>query len=242
MKDFFWWESLLGISPQSGIEISLVGAGGKTTFLYLLAQEAAKRGFRTAVSTTTHIYYPTADQSMFTVTGENLQEIEKALESCCLVTVGTPAENGKLSAPSETMFQYLKDTAEIILLESDGAKCLPIKVPQKGEPVLRNPQIVLAVCGISSLGQPLEKICHRAELAKELLHVTGDHCLTPEDMAKILLYSYGKTRNNVIFILNQADTEREQILAAQTAEILLGLGASQIAITSAHKKYLQKFF
>lgn len=240
MKDFFWWESLLGTSPYPGIEISLVGAGGKTTFLYLLAQEAAKRGFRTAVSTTTHIYYPTAAQSQFTVTDDNLQNIETALETCCLVTVGTPAGNGKLSAPSEAMFQYLQGTAEIILLESDGAKCLPVKVPRKGEPVLRNPQIVLAVCGISSLGRPLEKICHRAELAKELLRVPGDHCLTPEDIAKILFYSYGKTGNQVIFILNQADTETDRILAVQTAEILLHLGASQIVVASAHKKYLRK--
>lgn len=242
MKDFFWWESLIGIPPQLGIEISLVGAGGKTTFLFLLAQEAASRGFRTAVSTTTHIYYPTAAQSRFIVTDQNPKKIEEALESCNLVTVGAPAESGKLSAPSETMFQYLQNTAEIILLESDGAKCLPIKVPRKGEPVLRNPKIILAVCGISCLGQPLEKICHRPELAEEMLHVTGDHCLTPEDIAKLLFYSYGKTGDQVIFVLNQADTEAAQILAAQTAEILLQLGASQAAVVSAHKKYLRKFF
>ena len=225
MKDFFWWESLIGIPSQPGIEISLVGAGGKTTFLFLLAQEAASRGFRTAVSTTTHIYYPTAAQSRFIVTDQNPKKIEEAFESCNLVTVGTPAESGKLSAPSETMFQYL-----------------PIKVPRKGEPVLRNPKIILAVCGISCLGQPLEKICHRPELAEKMLHVTGDHCLTPEDIAKLLFYSYGKTGDQVIFVLNQADTEADQILAAQAAEILLQLGASQAVIVSAHKKYLRKFF
>lgn len=241
MREFFWWESLTGIPPQPGIEISLVGAGGKTTFLYLLAQEAARRRFRTAVSTTTHIYYPTAAQSPFTVTGQNLQEIGKALETCCLVTVGTPAENGKLSAPPEAIFQYLQGAAEIILLESDGSKCLPIKVPRKGEPVLRNPQIVLAVCGVSCLGHPLKEICHRAELAEELLHVTGDHCVTPEDMAKILFHSYGKNGDKVIFVLNQADTKADQMLAAQAAEILLHFGASQAAVVSAHKNYLQRF-
>ena len=43
-------------------------------------------------------------------------------------------------------------------------------------------------------------------------------------------------------MLNQADTEADQILAAQAAEILLQLGASQAVIVSAHKKYLRKFF
>lgn len=77
--------------------------------------------------------------------------------------------------------------ADIVLIEADGSRRMPCKVPAAHEPVLL-PQcdIVLAVAGVSALGESLEKGCFRAELAQQILRVPGNAVLTPTLLAKLL--------------------------------------------------------
>lgn len=43
---------------ETGHTVSLVGAGGKTTLMFILADFCCKRGMKVLVSTTTHILKP----------------------------------------------------------------------------------------------------------------------------------------------------------------------------------------
>lgn len=48
----------------------------------------------------------------------------------------------------------------MVLLEADGAKRMPCKVPAAHEPVLLpESDIVLTVAGLSALGRPLREVC-----------------------------------------------------------------------------------
>ena len=51
-------KSIFPFLQENGHIVSLVGAGGKTTMLYLMAQKAASFGKRVLVTTTTHIMVP----------------------------------------------------------------------------------------------------------------------------------------------------------------------------------------
>ena len=115
---------------EKGHVVSLVGGGGKTTLLYAFARHCAAKGWRVLVSTTTHIRQP----------GENYVADEAALASLWAAgqyaVAGVPAEQGKLTAlPPEQLTRWMAQ-ADMVLLEADGAKRMPCKVPAAHEPVL----------------------------------------------------------------------------------------------------------
>ena len=115
---------------EKGHVISLVGGGGKTTLLYAFARHCAAKGWRVLVSTTTHIWQP----------GAHYAADEAALAALWAAgqyaVAGVPAEQGKLTAlPSEQLTRWMAQ-ADIVLLEADGAKRMPCKVPAAHEPVL----------------------------------------------------------------------------------------------------------
>lgn len=115
--------------------------------------------------------------------------------------------------------------ADIVLIEADGSRRMPCKAPAAHEPVLL-PQcdIVLAVAGVSALGESLEKGCFRAELAQQILRVPGNAVLTPTLLAKLLVSESGGKKavgeRSFYAVLNQVDTEEQAALACQTADIL----------------------
>ncbi len=222
--------SLLGIDVPRDRVISLVGAGGKTTILYYLAHELAALGNRVAVSTTTHIFYPQAQECESVVTDGNPEEIDDALNQKQLVAVGTPAGEGKLSAPGSGVLDYLHSAADCLLIEADGSHRMPVKMPNKTEPVIYpKTDRIVAVAGLSALGKPLGRACHRAALAEELLGAGEESLLSGQDLARMLLHGY---RGCDAVVLNQADTAPLREQGAQIAALLLESGIPRVAVTS----------
>ena len=84
--------------------------------------------------------------------------------------------------------------------------------------------IVLAVAGVSALGESLEKGCFRAELAQQILRVPGNAVLTPTLLAKLLVSESGGKKavgeRSFYAVLNQADTPQRQLLGKQTLCVL----------------------
>ena len=204
---------------EKGHVISLVGGGGKTTLLYAFARHCAAKGWRVLVSTTTHIRQP----------GENYAADEAALASLWAAgqyaVAGVPAEQGKLTAlPPEQLTCWMAQ-ADMVLLEADGAKRMPCKVPAAHEPVLLpESDIVLAVAGLSALGRPLREVCFRLDAACALLGVPPEASLTSERLAKLLASGAGGRKNvgtrAFYVILNQADDAPRRAAGERTLAIL----------------------
>ena len=114
---------------EKGHVVSLVGGGGKTTLLYAFARHCAAKGWRVLVSTTTHILQP---ERCYAPDDPALQALWAAGE---YAVAGTPAGNGKLSAPPMQQLQRWMREADAVFLEADGAKRMPCKVPAEHEPV-----------------------------------------------------------------------------------------------------------
>lgn len=202
---------------ETGHVISLVGGGGKTTLLYALARRFAAEGRRVLVSTTTHIQRPGANYAPDKAARDALWA------AGTYAVAGAPAENGKLTLPS-CLSAWMTE-ADTVLLEADGAKHHPCKVPAAHEPViLPESDIMLAVAGLSAVGRPLAEICFRLKEACTLLGVPPETPLTPGLLAKLLASESGGRKSagtrQFYAVLNQADNDASRTAGEQTLAVL----------------------
>lgn len=213
----------------SGRVLSLVGGGGKTTLLFHLAQALQADGQRTAVVTTTKIYRP---PRLCRTPADCLARWADGDYAVC----GQPVSAEKIGPPEASLLTWLLDRADRVLIEADGARHLPCKVPAAHEPVLL-PQCdtVLGVVGLSALGRPVAEVCFRPDLACALLGCQPDHRLTIHDLAHLLLSPRG-TRKDVgdrdyRIVLNQCDSPAHRAAALDLAALLAHQGHTQTYLT-----------
>ena len=180
------WEQL-GLDMARHRMVALVGAGGKTSTLYALARQAADSGRTVVVTTTTHILRHPGLPLVEEPTPERLRA---ALEGHGVVTVGTVFRGDKLSGAGTP--EELRRAADVVLVEADGAKRLPLKAPAEYEPVIPPcADAVAAVAGMDAVGQAVGAVCHRPERVCALLGAGAEHVLTPEDVALLLASPQG---------------------------------------------------
>ena len=193
------WE-LLGIRP--GLT-AVIGSGGKTSLLRVLAQELSHRG-TVLVSTTTHIMRP--DWCPFAATAA---ELRAGFTHSPVVCTGSYTPEGKLTAPDFPGWQY---AADFVLVEADGSRRLPAKAHAAWDPVLP-PERNRTVCvfGASALGQPRQDAAHRPELYASLAEVSPETIISPAIAARVLAKEGGF---DVLFI-NQADVLEDPTAALQ---------------------------
>ena len=177
---------------------AIIGGGGKTTLLYRLAQELSQAG-SVIVATSTHIWKP-----------EHLQ-VETAITQCRgIVCVGTPCENGKLSAPQQS-FSELAELADYVLVEADGSAGKPLKAHATHEPVIPvGTNQVILVIGCSGIGEPISVAAHRPARYAALCGCDETALVTPRMAARVA----EAERLHHRVLLNQADTP-ERLAAAR---------------------------
>ena len=75
--------------------------------------------------------------------------------------------------------------ADVILIEADGAKKCPLKVPASWEPVIwGQTDLVIAVAGMDAAGKPIQEVCHRPENVADFLGKEAEEKVTEEDISK----------------------------------------------------------
>ena len=231
------WEAL-ALSVKRHRVIALTGGGGKTSVMFRLADELADMGKTVIVTTTTHIFHP-ADR--------NVVESDRASDAAewlarnarkpdrsrtdhgngTVLVAGVSAAEGKLKSLPLTETAVLKELADVLLIEADGAKRLPIKVPGNGEPVIPEyTDVVIGCMGLNCIGGELEEFCFRTEQAAALLGLKKEpngrysHRITCGDTAKILTSDAGTRKlvgeRDYRVVINKADDEG---LLAKAAEI-----------------------
>ena len=143
--------------------VSLVGAGGKTSTLFWLAQALACSGQRVLVTTTTRMFRPEPRCG-----ATLLIEPERAQRLAALgdmpSTPGVVAlfshfdpSQGKVMGCEPDEIDELKSmaVADVILVEADGARHCALKAPAAHEPCLpRGSNTVIALTGGAPLGCP----------------------------------------------------------------------------------------
>lgn len=211
--------------------VALVGGGGKTTSLYALAHEARQTGKTVIITTSTHMM---PHPALFLTDTTEPAALRALLEQYGVVTVGDLARENKMTGAGD--LSACKAEADVVLVEADGARLRPLKVPAGHEPVIPpEADAVVAVCGMDCLGGAIEMVCHRPEQVAELLGKSVEEAITHEDVVKILLSDRGGRKSvgdrPYRVILNKADTHERQAGAAQIAALL---AAADVESTITH--------
>jgi probable selenium-dependent hydroxylase accessory protein YqeC len=184
--------------------ISVIGSGGKTTFLRWLS---GRLPGTVILTTSTHIW-PFPDVPLVKANPENAQqtlaELRSAFSRSRIVCLGKPEPSGKLADPSPVVsFGTLLGEADHVLVEADGAKGLPLKAHRPWEPVVPSCSgLTVCLVGASGIGKPVAEACHCPDLFASLADITPDRIVRPEHIAAVL------NRENLgdCYLINQVDT------------------------------------
>jgi probable selenium-dependent hydroxylase accessory protein YqeC len=174
--------------------IVYVGAGGKTSSILEEADRFHAAGKRVVVTTTTHMRSPRKFPEGTDRLTQSPEEAAYLLKQGEVVWYGHLAENRKFSGPfpdEPQEWEAICRLADVILVEADGSKRLPVKIPASHEPVIPpNTDRIIIVMGMSGLHHPIGEVCHRLSLVLALLGKEETDVLTEADYGKILLEGY----------------------------------------------------
>ena len=199
------------LAVERGIT-ALIGSGGKTTAMYLLAEELSRRG--TVICTTsTHILMPS---HLHTLVDPTPQDLSRALAENSVVCTGSTASEGKLTAPTLS-WATLAALADYVLVEADGAHRLPCKAHLPHEPVIppETTQTILLV-GASGLEKPIQEAAHRPEVFCRLAGRKPGDPITPAALAAVIK---AEALGDKVLV-NQADGPEEMTQAKMLADLL----------------------
>jgi|WetSurMetagenome_2_1015567.scaffolds.fasta_scaffold90663_2 probable selenium-dependent hydroxylase accessory protein YqeC len=209
--------------------IALAGAGGKTSLMYALAREALAAGCRTAITTTTHIARPEGNDialcESFSPT-----DYQAALAAGKIIAAGQPVEEDRYGSPGDGAISWLRQHCDMLYVEADGSRRLPLKYPAGWEPVIPpGTTRLVVVMGLSALGQPLAQGCHRYQLARQQGVPLGE-IVTEADIAALISRGYGRYQPTVV--LNQADNGQLLARGRQIKTLLDSAGLPHTIIAS----------
>ncbi len=209
--------------------VALVGAGGKTSIAHALADELASRRLRVVITTTTKM---SLELALITDVVEALGRLA-SLQFGGVVVAGEPVGGEKFGGFGPDGLAALRSTCDVLIIEADGSRRLPIKVPGEYEPVVPpETDLLLVVTGLTSLGRPLGEACCRAELAPQAVGAE----LQPTDtidvtlVARLIQAGYLDNEklaawlpDRTLVVLNQADDLTAWKLGREIAEHLPGV-------------------
>lgn len=227
--------------------IGLIGSGGKTTLLHLLAHQAADKGFLTFAGTTTHLAFEGSFLTSFADAQKALLERQptacqsQLTQSPVFAAAIADGYTHKLSSFTSDENGELYRLSEVSLWEADGSKRLPLKVPRDTEPCLESwfSDLVFIV-GLAAAGQPLGQVCHCFELLQQSCpDLSAETPVDAKILAEVLRSGYlsradlfgsalcgsikGKATEKprrVHLLFNHCDTADELQLAEATAALL----------------------
>ena len=237
-------ENILQANAQTGRKtaIGLIGSGGKTTLLHLLAHQAADKGFLTFAGTTTHLAFEGSFLTSFGDVRKVLLEQQKTrcqrqlTRSPVFAAAIADGYAHKLSSFTSDENGEIYQLSEVSLWEADGSKRLPLKVPRDTEPCLESwfSDLVLIV-GLAAAGQPLGQVCHCFELLqKSCPDLSAETPVDAKVLAEVLRSGYLRRADlfgamkgeatvkprRVHLLFNHCDTREELKLAEATAALL----------------------
>ncbi len=192
--------------PQGEV-VTIVGSGGKTSLMWLLA--AAHRQAKVFVTTTTKIRRPDAWQYEDFRNNETLPQLPFG-QGITLAGDEIAGSEGKLGILLPEVFEAALPYFDYTFIEGDGSRNLPLKGWAKLEPVV--PQATTCTIGVVTLwplGHKInEEIVHRLPLFSEISGAAEGDILTLEHIAAAIAHPLGLfkgSRGRKILYINQVE-------------------------------------
>ena len=174
--------------------IAFCGAGGKTSDIHAVRDCCLAGNRKVLVTTTTHMFLEEGCVS-------DEKEIIEKLDREGYAFAGLPTMHGsadnktsnlwKIRALPDDVRRLAQSYADVTLIEADGARCLPFKVPKPWEPVIPEETTdVVLVMGMDAERRKICEICYNPEGVAEALGVSTQTCLTREMMIEAYMNTY----------------------------------------------------
>ena len=164
---------------------AFVGAGGKTSLIQKYTRAYRAQGKKVFVTTSTHMFI-----EKDTLLTDDAHEIIRTLEEKGYAMAGIQ-EGQKITALSRETYLQVCEKADVVLIEADGSKHMPIKFPNENEPVIYdNMEEIIVVCGLQALGKKAKDAAHRLELVKARLGIGDDTVIDANHIQKLVRKGY----------------------------------------------------
>lgn len=239
------------LNVQRGDVVAFTGAGGKTSAMVRLGRELATEGWRVLATTTTRIAVEELEQfPQATRWQSNLlqgkRELATLLDSKRLVFVYQEIRGDKvIGLPSESISRLVDEmNADILLVEADGSRRLPLKAPRLHEPVIpHDTTLLVPVAGLDALGRPFdETTVYNPEPIIERYGFPPGEPIQPAWLAQIVRDEQLGLKDlpataRVVALLNKAGNGLGRGRARRIAQIILASPKiSAVAIGAMHAK------
>jgi len=212
--------------------ICLVGAGGKTTTMFALAQELKSRGKSVLVTTTTNIFHPsTGECDEVIIDGSADTGILKRAQPGKIIGLGREIVNErKLSGIDRECIAKLHEGKrfDCILVECDGARHKPIKAPAAYEPVVPdNATKAIGVIGLDAVGNLItDDYVHRLEQFCAVVQRRPGERLDEEAVVELIMSAQGLFKGvpdgcKKYVVLNKAENTQRKAYAGSILTALL---------------------
>jgi len=217
--------------------ISVVGGGGKTSFIFTLAREAADQNLSVLITTTTAMFNPDAFAEnrprpfdrLFTGPAQNLAEPRPEKGKILLGAENLIAGGKKLKGYEKEALSIAVEASgfDLVLIEADGARMRPVKAPAPHEPViLPTSNMVVGCIGLDCLDTPLDEThVHRPEILAQITGLDMDSPVTETCLSGLVRHDRGIFKSahlsaQRILVLNKADTPELEKRGAGLAQTL----------------------
>lgn len=230
------------LNPPLPALIAIVGAGGKTTALFQLAQQLP--GY-TWATTTTHLGTDQLDNTdqHFILCEPGEVDVPMLLAQKSTLITGLFTPDDRVHGPSDEVMVELVGAARkngvSLIVEADGARSHPLKAPAAHEPVIPGwAETVIVVVGLSVLGKPFtEEWVHRPEQFEALTGLRRGEEVDIASISRMLLHPDGGLKNipggaQKVVLSNQVETDEIRREVESAAPGLLQGGFDKVIIAA----------
>ncbi|MBS4534569.1 putative selenium-dependent hydroxylase accessory protein YqeC [Clostridium sp. D2Q-14] len=232
--------------------ISIVGAGGKTSTMFLLGKMGKSKGLRVLITTTTKIYYP-RDNSIdnIYILDRDALDLQKLKKRSISVIGKEISQNGKLLGVNPEVLDeiYRKRYFDLILVEADGSKNKSIKAPGEHEPVIPlNTTKTIGLIGLDSLGFKIyEENVYRSEIFANITGSKLGESINLQTIKNLVLSSRGlfkgvPDKSEKYLIFNKADNKNIREKGRKIARDIMEKSnhIDDIILASFHNNFIEK--
>ncbi|CAB1254907.1 Putative selenium-dependent hydroxylase accessory protein YqeC [Clostridiaceae bacterium BL-3] len=209
-------KDLLGI--YKNCVVSIVGSGGKTSFMFNLAQELRSQN-KVLLFTTTKIYVPSKEQYDFMAIGK-----KNFLHCCTLPEKGIYVygnildNNSKISGLDEDTLIKELHNFNYILIEADGSKGKSLKGWRENEPVIfKGTNITVGIIDITCLGKTINSDnIHRVDRFIELTNSHLGEKVSLNHLISLILHPNGlfkKSSGKKILFINKVEDTNSTVFS-----------------------------
>ena len=227
-----WFETLLFGTGREGQKtvVTVIGSGGKTSLIWRLAA-SLRPGRKILVTPTTKIFVPPEGSKLYD--GYYNGVPRAAAPGITLAGLFNEA-SGKLESLPLQDLEGIIPYYDLVLIEGDGSRELPLKAWTKDEPVVpASTAFTIGVLPLWPLGKPVsEKLIHRLPLFLTLSGAAQGESLKPEHFLRLITGVskgtgalplpglFAKARGRKVLFFNQIEDDEALRQARELVDLL----------------------